>query len=145
MVETLVKHMKTSRGGCPPLIDYAYGGAIIDNTIGTAKPVPAGADQVKMYLSDIKSKAIKRGKGRVLHVNFNGIKCVQLLRSHTQLTDSMRSSPITAIWLDWQGNGNTTAATGSVTANVRALLKQTIEVDGGARGGGVTQSVEHLS
>ena len=81
MVETLVKHMKTSRGGCPPLIDYAYGGAIIDNTIGTAKPVPAGADQVKMYLSDIKSKAIKRSKGRVLHVNFNGIKYDQLLRS----------------------------------------------------------------
>ena len=112
MVESLVKLLN----GSPVLIDYAYGGATINNSLEAAS-VPAGADQTKTYLADVKSKSVTRGKGRVLHVVWNGI------------------NPLTAIWLDWIKSNNTAKAQKAISANVQSLLSQIQAIDAGAQAG----------
>ncbi|KAM0747335.1 hypothetical protein T439DRAFT_383462 [Meredithblackwellia eburnea MCA 4105] len=91
------------------LIDYAYGGAEIDNSLVSGS-VPASKDQISQYLSDLKSGAISIGSRKVLHYINTGI------------------NPVTAIWLDTIWGGFTpdliANATRRVSANIAAVATQ---------------------
>ncbi|KAK4704619.1 hypothetical protein P7C70_g1589, partial [Phenoliferia sp. Uapishka_3] len=92
------------------LLDYAYGGSQIDNslTYGTS---PATKDQVSQYIADFSSaKPPAIGGGRILHYINTGI------------------NPLTQIWTTACASGITpaakTTASAQITQNVNAIASQ---------------------
>ncbi|GAA95281.1 uncharacterized protein L969DRAFT_92460 [Mixia osmundae IAM 14324] len=77
-----------------PMTNYAYIGAHINNdATGYNGSPPDSKSQIASYLSDVRSGAFKPGRGRVLHVIWNGINPI-----------------LYSIWSDWQ-KGSSTLAT----------------------------------
>ncbi|KAL8277367.1 hypothetical protein RQP46_010207 [Phenoliferia psychrophenolica] len=109
MVSTSLATPLKRSGVAVVLLDYAYGGSQIDNslTYGTS---PATKDQVSQYLSDLSSGNAAIGGGRVLHYINTGI------------------NPVTQIWTEAINAGSTRSAIATakskVSANVQAIATQ---------------------
>ncbi|GAA5858086.1 hypothetical protein JCM8547_005647 [Rhodosporidiobolus lusitaniae] len=93
------------------LIDYAYGGSMIENGLaGTNASWPDAEEQIATYLFDLKAGNASVGNGRVLHYFNSGI------------------NPVTSIWLTTLYHDNLTdsvvaKAKEGVTQNVQAMAK----------------------
>ncbi|GAA6009582.1 hypothetical protein JCM10207_004111 [Rhodosporidiobolus poonsookiae] len=104
---TLSPALKYQAGGIK-LVDYAYGGSVIQNGLaGTSSSWPAAKDQVATYLADLESGAAAVGAGRVLHYYNSGI------------------NPVVQIWLNAVNNGMSSAAQltakKAITSNTQAM------------------------
>ncbi|KAM0791076.1 hypothetical protein ACM66B_004367 [Microbotryomycetes sp. NB124-2] len=101
--------LKQSKAGVA-LIDYAYGGSVVNNGLaGTWAKSPAANDQVKQYLSDASAGSIKLGTGRVLHYFNSGI------------------NPVAQIWSNALDQKMSYAAVYNAKRNVTANVKSMID------------------
>ncbi|GAA5913072.1 hypothetical protein JCM6882_005554 [Rhodosporidiobolus microsporus] len=97
--------LKQQKGGVK-LIDYAYGGSVVQNGLsGTSASWPAAKDQIASYLSDLDSGKAAVGAGRVLHYFNSGI------------------NPVSQIWNNAIGAGMTATAISNAKAAITANSK----------------------
>ncbi|GAA5853060.1 hypothetical protein JCM8547_000187 [Rhodosporidiobolus lusitaniae] len=94
--------------GAIKLLDYAYGGSVIQNGLsGTGASWPAAKDQIASYLSHLKSGNAAIGAGRVLHYFNSGI------------------NPVSQVWNNALSAGMSATAISNakaaITANVQAM------------------------
>ncbi|KAM0754396.1 hypothetical protein T439DRAFT_376882 [Meredithblackwellia eburnea MCA 4105] len=97
------------------LLDYAYGGALVDNSIGGSESSPSATkDQVVQFLFDLKSNTTMLGQGRTL-IYFNiGINSI------ADIWTSAISSKLTS--------EATTKASDDVTSNLNSLASQLMAI-----------------
>ncbi|KAK4046241.1 hypothetical protein OIV83_006220 [Microbotryomycetes sp. JL201] len=106
--------LKQSKSGVA-LIDYAYGGSVVNNGLaGTWAKSPAANDQAKQYLSDVDAGSIKLGQGRVLHYFNSGINPVAQIWSNA-LEQKMSYSAV------YNAKRNVTANVKDMVNTIRAI------------------------
>ncbi|BGP19587.1 hypothetical protein JCM10213_009320 [Rhodosporidiobolus nylandii] len=108
MVQSGISPALKQKTGGVKLLDYAYGGSVIQNGLsGTSASWPAAKDQIASYLSDLHSGSAAVGAGRVLHYFNSGI------------------NPVSQIWNNALGKGMSASAVSyakaAITANTNSL------------------------
>ncbi|BGP11014.1 GDSL esterase/lipase [Rhodotorula toruloides] len=108
MVKTSTKPALPQNGKGVKLLDYAYGGSVVQNGLtGTGSQWPATQDQVTSFLSDLKNGKAAVGSGRTLFYFNSGI------------------NPVAQIWKAALSSGLSSSALSlaqsAVTANTAAL------------------------
>ncbi|BGP51227.1 hypothetical protein JCM10450v2_007156 [Rhodotorula kratochvilovae] len=106
LVQSGLKPALKQQSGGVKLIDYAYGGSVIQNQLsGTGSNWPAAKDQIATYLSDLKAGKASVGAGRVLHYFNSGI------------------NPVTQIWNNALSGGLSSSAISNAKAAITANTK----------------------
>ncbi|GAA6049188.1 hypothetical protein JCM3770_003300 [Rhodotorula araucariae] len=106
LVQSGLKPALKQQSGGVKLIDYAYGGSVIQNQLsGTSANSPAAKDQIATYLADLKAGKAPIGSGRVLHYFNSGI------------------NPVTQIWNNALSSGLSSSAISTAKAAITANTK----------------------
>ncbi|BGP12967.1 hypothetical protein JCM10213_006606 [Rhodosporidiobolus nylandii] len=116
MVQSDISPALNAESGSVKLIDYAYGGSVIQNGLsGTSASWPAAKDQIATYLTDLDGGSAAVGDGRVLHYFNSGINPVSQIWNNA-LGQEMSSSAVA------KAKAALTANTDSLGASIRSII-----------------------